>query len=144
MAHTNPSDEALRALLGATRTVAMVGASAKPARPSHGVMRALQQKGLRIVPVNPGLAGQTLLGEPVAADLASVEGTVDIVDIFRNPQDALGVVRAAIAEKDRLAIKAVWLQIGVVNETAAEEAAHAGLEVVMDRCLKVDYGRLLG
>lgn len=144
MTHTNPDDDALRALLETSRTIAMVGASDKPARPSHGVMRALQQAGFRVLPVNPGLAGQTLLGVPVAADLAELEGHVDIVDIFRNSDAALGEVRAAISHKDRLAIKAVWLQIGVVNREAAEEAAAAGLTVVMDRCLKVDYRRLLG
>lgn len=144
MTQTNPDDEALRALLATSRTIAMVGASDKPARPSHGVMRALQQAGLRVLPVNPVLAGQTLLGEPVAAGLAELEGPVDIVDIFRNSDAALREVRVAISHMDRLAIKAVWLQIGVVNQEAAEEAAAAGLTVVMDRCLKVDYRRLLG
>ncbi|HRN88461.1 CoA-binding protein [Hyphomicrobium sp.] len=144
MTHVNPSDDEIRNILQATRTIALVGASDKPSRPSNGVMRSLQAEGYRVIPVNPSLAGQTLLGERVAADLASIEEPVDIVDIFRNSEAALEVVRAAIGEKERLGIGAVWLQIGVINETAAREAAEAGLAVVMDLCLKVEQRRLMG
>lgn len=143
MSHTNPSDEKIREVLRNARTIAVVGASEKPFRPSHGVMSYLKAEGYRILPVNPNLAGETLLGERVAADLAELDRPVDIVDVFRNSEAAAGVVRAAIREKERLAISTVWLQIGVVNEQAAREAADAGLDVVMDRCLKIEVARLL-
>lgn len=143
MTHVNPTDEKIREILEGGRTIAVVGASAKAVRPSHGVMQYLQGAGYRILPVNPGLSGQTLLGECVAADLADLEPPVDIVDVFRNPQAALEAVRAAIREKERLSISTVWLQIGVINEQAAQEAADAGLNVVMDRCLKIEVARLL-
>lgn len=143
MPHVNPSDEKIREILQNARTIAVVGASAKAVRPSHGVMKSLQAAGYRILPVNPGLSGQALLGERVTADLAELEPPVDIVDVFRNPEAALQAVRAAIREKDRLSISTVWLQIGVINEAAAREAAEAGLHVVMDRCLKIEVARLL-
>lgn len=143
MTHSNPSDEDVREILSAARTIALVGASDNPDRPSHYVMSYLQAQGYRVIPINPTLAGQTLLGEQVVGDLAALDEPVDIVDIFRNSEAALGVVRAAIEEKDRLAVGTVWLQIGVINEQAAREAAEAGLAVVMDRCLKIEHGRLL-
>lgn len=144
MIHTNPSDDSLQRILATARTIALVGASDKPSRPSHGVMAYLQGAGYRVIPVNPRLAGETLLGERAAADLASLDGPIDIVDVFRNSAAALDVVRAAIREKERLAIGTVWLQIGVINEMAAQEAVEAGLNVVMDLCLKVEHRRLLG
>lgn len=143
MTHTNPSDDQVGEILRGARTIALVGASDNPDRASHYVMQYLQAQGYRVLPVNPALAGRTLLGEPVAADLAALDQPVDIVDVFRNSEAALEVVRAAVQEKDRLAIGTVWLQIGVVNEQAAREAAGAGLSVVMDRCLKIEHGRLL-
>lgn len=143
MTHTNPNEERLREILENARTIALVGASDKPSRPSHGVMKALQGAGFRVYPVNPTLAGRSLLGERVAASLAELDQPIDIVDVFRNSEAALDAVRAAIAEKDRLAIGTVWLQIGVINEQAAQEAKAAGLNVVMNRCLKVDAMRLL-
>lgn len=143
MTHVNPSDDKIRTILQATRTIALVGASAKPNRPSNGVMRYLQAEGYRVIPVNPGLAGQTLLGERVAADLASIEEPVDIVDVFRNAEAARDAVEDAIAEKERLGIGAVWLQIGVINEEAARRATEAGLVVVMDLCLKIEQRRLI-
>lgn len=143
MTHVNPSDDKIRTILQVTRTIALVGASAKPNRPSNGVMRYLQAEGYRVIPVNPGLAGQTLLGERVAADLASIEEPVDIVDVFRNAEAALDAVEDAIAEKERLGIGAVWLQIGVINEEAARRATEAGLVVVMDLCLKIERRRLI-
>lgn len=142
MTHTNPSDETVRNILRATRTIAVVGASDNPARPSYGVMEALQAAGYRIVPVNPYLAGKTVLGERAVAELSDIGEPVDIVDIFRNSEAALEAVRAAIAEKERLAIGTVWLQMGVINEQAAREGADAGLNIVMDRCLKVEDRRL--
>lgn len=142
MTHTNPSDETIRDILRATRTIAVVGASDNPARPSYGVMEALQAAGYRVVPVNPKLAGKTVLGEPAVAALSDIGEPVNIVDVFRNSEAALEAVRAAIAEKERLAISTVWLQMGVINEQAALEAADAGLNIVMDRCLKVEDRRL--
>ncbi|HRN83620.1 MAG TPA: CoA-binding protein [Hyphomicrobium sp.] len=143
MTHVNPNDEEIRNILQATRTIALVGASEKPNRPSNGVMKYLQTEGYRVIPVNPLLAGKTLLGKRVVSDLASIEEPVDIVDIFRNSAAAGDAVRAAIEQKDRLGIGAVWMQIGVINEQAAREAAEAGLAVVMDLCLKIEQRRLM-
>jgi predicted CoA-binding protein len=139
----NPADEAIAAILNSARTIAMVGASPDPLRPSHGVMRYLQAHGFRVIPVNPTLVGRDVLGEPAVADLSEIEGPVDIVDIFRRPEAVLDAVHSAIREKDQLGIKAVWLQLGVVNGEAASQARAAGLAVVMDRCIKIDHARLV-
>ena len=143
MTYAPPSDLAIADILKAGKTFAVVGASNKLARPSYGVMRYLLANGYRLVPVNPGLAGQEIHGQPVVADLSSISNPIDVVDVFRNSDAALDIVRAAIREKDRLAIKAVWMQIGVINEQAANEAAAAGLAVVMDRCPKIEHARLV-
>lgn len=143
MTYAPPSDPAIADILKAAKTFAVVGASNKLARPSYGVMRYLLANGYRLVPVNPGLAGQEIHGQPVVADLSSISNPIDVVDVFRNSDAALDIVRAAIREKDRLAIKAVWMQIGVINEQAANEAAAAGLAVVMDRCPKIEHARLV-
>lgn len=140
--HRNPDDEALRTLFANTRTIAIVGASPRPSRPSHDVMRSLQAQGYRTLPINPAVVGQTILGERVYARLAEVEGRVDIVDIFRNSAAAGGIVDDAIAERERLGIRAVWTQMGVRDEDAAMRAATAGMLVVMDRCLKIDVARV--
>jgi uncharacterized protein len=108
-------DGTLKDILSAQRTFAMVGASGDPNRPSHGVMAYLQARGFRIIPVNPALAGQELMGETVYASLADVPGPVDVVDIFRRSDAALDVVREAIAGKDRLGLKTIWMQIGVID-----------------------------
>lgn len=105
-------------------------------------MQRLQQRGYRVIPVNPGQAGGTILGEMVYASLREIPEPVDVVDVFRSSDAALAVAHEAIAEKDRLGIKAIWMQIGVVNEEAAEAALAAGLEVVMDRCPKIELDRL--
>ncbi|MBK6298802.1 MAG: CoA-binding protein [Sphingomonadales bacterium] len=128
----------IRALLEETKTIALVGASANPARDSHEVMAFLQRQGYRVIPVNPGLAGQQLLGETVAARLADVEGQIDMVDIFRNSDAAGGVVDEAIAA----GAKAVWMQLGVINHEAAARAEAAGLKVVMNHCPKVEIPKL--
>lgn len=138
------TDADIAALLKTARTFAVVGISEKPERPSHYVARFLQEKGYTVIPVNPTLAGREILGVPVRADLAEIAEPVDVVDIFRNSEAAGGTVRAAIREKDRLAIKAVWMQLGVINEAAAAEAHAAGLAVVMDRCPKIEHPRLMG
>ena len=122
----------------------MVGASATSNRPSYFAMKYLLGKGYRVIPVNPGLAGQEILGQPVFAALADVPAPVDIVDIFRSSAAALEITREAIRRKDELGIEIVWMQLGVRNDQAATEAEAAGLNVVMNRCPKIEYGRLSG
>jgi predicted CoA-binding protein len=142
VAFANPGDQDMAALLRSARVFAVVGASPKPDRPVFGVMRRLLDTGYEIVPVNPGQAGGSILGRKVYASLAEVPAPVDVVDIFRASDAALEVVTAAIAEKERLGLQAVWMQIGVVNENAARLAREAGLMVVMDRCPKIELARL--
>lgn len=142
MAFANPGDAEIAALLRTARVFAIVGASPKPDRPVYGVMERLITKGYTVVPVNPGQAGSEILGQKVYASLSDMPAPADIVDIFRSSDAALEVVREAIREKDRLGLKAVWMQLGVVNEDAAQLAARAGLIVVMDRCPKIELGRL--
>lgn len=132
------SGDEIAALLTGTRTIALVGASANPERDSNRVMAFLQQQGYRVIPVNPGLAGQELLGEPVMAQLADIEGRIDLVDIFRNSEAAGAVVDEAIA----VDAKAVWMQLGVINPDAAARAEAAGLKVVMNHCPKIEIPRL--
>ena len=129
-------------ILKTSRTFAVIGASNKPERPSFHVMETLVAKGYLVHPVNPGLAGQEILGRTAYARLADVQGTVDVVDIFRNSDDALDVVRDAIAAKDTLGIKVIWMQLGVINEQAAAEARASGLAVVMNRCPAIELSRL--
>jgi len=125
-------------LLQSARTIALVGASDTPARASFGVMKFLQDQGYRVIPVNPRITGEHVHGEYVWRELAQIGDPIDIVDIFRNSEDAAGVVDEAIAA----GAKAVWMQIGVVNEAAAAKAEAAGLKVVMDRCPKIEIARL--
>jgi uncharacterized protein len=144
MTHETYDDAAIAAILGTVRSFAFVGASPNPSRPSYFVMKYLLAKGYGVVPVNPGHGGETILDQKVYATLADVPGPIDVVDIFRNAAAALAVTREAIAEKDRLAIKVIWMQLGVRNDDAAGEAEGAGLQVVMNRCPKIEYGRLSG
>jgi predicted CoA-binding protein len=138
------TDAFIADILGAARTIAMVGASGASNRPSYFAMTYLLGKNYRVIPINPALAGGRVLGVPVFATLGEVPGPVDIVDIFRNSAAALGVTREAIALRHRLAIRVIWMQLGVVNYEAAAEAQAAGLKVVMNRCPKIEYGRLSG
>jgi predicted CoA-binding protein len=131
-------DEDIAELLTGARTIAMVGASDRPDRPSYGVMRFLQSHGYRVIPVNPQITGEHVLGEFVWRELAQIGEPIDIVDIFRRPAAAGDAVDQAIAT----GAKAVWLQLGIVNEQAAERAEAAGLAVVMDRCIKIEIMRL--
>jgi uncharacterized protein len=144
MNHDTYDDTYIAGVLSNVRTFAVVGASANPARPSYVVVKYLLSKGYGVHPVNPGLAGQELLGRKTYARLADVPAPVDAVDIFRNSEAALDVTREAIALKDMLGIKVIWMQLGVRNDAAAAEADAAGLQVIMNRCPKIEYGRLSG
>ena len=127
-------------ILRRNRTVAMVGASPNWNRPSYFAMKYLQRKGYRVIPVNPVAAGQVILGETVVPDLASIDVRVDVVDVFRRADAVPAIVDEAIRIKARV----VWLQLGVVHPEAAVRATEAGLTVVQDRCMKIEYGRLSG
>ncbi|MEN2748689.1 CoA-binding protein [Sphingomonas sp. T9W2] len=131
-------DDGVRTLLTEARTIALVGASDRPDRASYGVMAYLQRQGYRVIPVNPQITGEHLHGEFVFRDLDQIGEPIDIVDIFRNSAAAGEAVDAAIAA----GAKAVWMQLGVVNEAAAARAEAAGLQVVMDRCPKIEIPRL--
>jgi predicted CoA-binding protein len=132
------NDEEIFNLLANARTIAMVGASDRPNRPSYGVMKFLQEWGYRVLPVNPQITGEHVHGEFVWRELAQIGVPIDIVDIFRRPEMAGEAVDQAIF----VGAKAVWMQLGVVNEEAAAKAESAGLKVVMDRCPKIEIPRL--
>jgi len=132
------SPEEIREILETVRTIALVGASEKTNRPSHEVMENLQGHGYRVIPVNPRLAGQEILGETVYADLASLPEPVDMADLFLAPERTDAVIDQAIEQK----IPVLWLQIGVINEDGAARAEAAGLKVVMDRCPKQEIPKL--
>ncbi len=134
-------DQQISDLLAGCKTIAMIGASPKPWRDSYRVMEFLQARGYRVLPINPAFAGQELLGETVLASLEEVSGPVDLVDIFRNSEAAGAVVDEALAHQQRLGLKAVWMQLGVIDVAAAERACQAGLQVVMDRCPKIELAR---
>lgn len=131
-------EEAIRELLGQPRRIAVVGASPNPARPSNGVLAFLMAQGHDVIAVNPGHAGKTIHGAPVVATLADVEPPAEMVDIFRNSEQAGAAVDEAIVH----GAKAVWMQMGVIDADAADRAEKAGLVVVMDRCPKVEIPRL--
>ncbi|HEX2525206.1 MAG TPA: CoA-binding protein [Geminicoccus sp.] len=133
-------DGMLRMVLKDVKTIAMVGASMNEMRPSYFAMLYLQGKGFRVLPVNPRYAGQTLLGEVVHADLASLPLVPDMVDIFRKSEDVPPIADEAI----RIGAKVLWMQLGVRHDEAAAKAEAAGLKVVMNRCPKIEYGRLFG
>ena len=131
-------DRDIAELLESARTIAVIGASDRPSRPSYGVMKFLQDWGYRVIPINPQITGEHVLGEFVWRELAQVGVPIDIVDIFRRPEAVAEAVDQAIFAR----AKAVWMQIGVVNEEAALKAEAAGLKVVMDRCPKIEIPRL--
>jgi uncharacterized protein len=142
--HDTYTDDTIAAVLRDHTSVAMIGASANTSRPSYFAMKYLLGKGFRVVPVNPSLGGQEILGQPVFTDLSHVPGPVAIIDIFRNSEAAWEVTRAAIRLKDQLGIKVIWMQLGVRHDQAAQAAEAAGLIVIMNRCPKIEYGRLSG
>ena len=136
--HGSYPDALIRRVLTETRTIALIGASAKPERPSHGVMRFLQRQGYRVIPVNPGLAGQKLNGETVYARIADIPERIDMVDIFRNSAYAGAASDEGVAAGARV----IWMQLGVSDVAAAKRAEAAGLTVVMNRCPAIEIPRL--
>jgi len=142
MSHDRYPDDYVRGLLQGTRKIALVGASSNPARPSWIVMKYLLERGYEVVPINPGLAGSTIQGRTVYARLADVPDPVDMVEIFRNSAAAGPITDEALA-LDPLP-KVIWMQLGVRNDAAAERAEAKGVTVVMNRCPKIEYGRLSG
>ena len=140
MDHSQYTEDYIRGILNEVRTIAMVGASSNPVRPSYFAMKYLLEKGYDVIPVNPREVGSTLLGKTVYGSLADVPVPVDMVDIFRNSEAAGPLTDEAIA----IGAKVVWMQLTVRNEEAAARAEDAGLKVVMDRCPKMEYGKLSG
>ncbi len=140
MNHDTYTDDYIRGILNSVRSFAVVGASANPVRPSYFVVKYLLDKGYRIVPVNPGQAGGQILGQDVYASLKDIPDAIDVVDIFRNSEAALAITEEAV----EIGAKVVWMQLGVRNDEAARLAEAAGLQVVMNRCPKIEYARLSG
>jgi predicted CoA-binding protein len=140
MNHDRYDDTYIRGILNTVKTIAVVGVSPKVVRPSYFVFKYLLERGYRMIPVNPGQAGGELLGQTVYATLADVPEPIDMVDIFRNSEAALGVVQEALALDPKPRV--IWMQLGVRNDEAAKLAEDAGLKVVMNRCPKIEYGRL--
>jgi len=137
-------DTLIKSILRSVRTIAMVGASANEIRPSYFAMMYLLNKGYTVIPVNPGAADKTILGQTVYASLKDVPAPVDMVDIFREAKYAPAIARETVEEKDRLGVKVLWMQLGVVSKEAEKIAQDAGLTVIMDRCPKIEHGRFSG
>ena len=140
MDHDNYPDSYIRGILNTVKTIAMVGISPKDNRPSYFAFKYLLERGYRMIPVNPGLAGGEILGQKVYAKLADLPEPVDMIDIFRAPAYAPGIVEEALALRPRPQV--IWMQLGVHNDAAAALAEQNGLKVVMNRCPKIEYGRL--
>lgn len=142
MNHDSYTNAYILRVLDDTKTIAMVGASPRWNRPSFFAMKYLQEKGYRVIPVNPGAAGGEILGEKVYANLSDVPDSFDMVDIFRASEAAGAIVDEAIAVAGDKGIRTIWMQLGVRNDDAAARAEAAGLRVVMNRCPKIEFGRL--
>lgn len=140
MNHDSYPDSYIRGILNTVKTIAMVGASEKENRPSYFAFKYLLERGYRMIPVNPGHAGEDMLGQRIYARLADIPEPVDMIDIFRGPQYALAIVQEALALKTRPSV--IWMQLGVRNDEAAALAEANGMKVVMNRCPKIEYGRL--
>lgn len=140
MDHDSYADTYIRGILNTVKTIAMVGISPKDNRPSYFAFKYLLERGYRMIPVNPGQAGQEILGQKVYAKLADIPEPIDMVDIFRSSQYAVGIVQEALALKPLPQV--IWMQLSVRNDEAAKIAEDAGLKVVMNRCPKIEYGRL--
>jgi predicted CoA-binding protein len=138
------ADAEIRRILTSVRTIAMVGASPNWVRPSNFAMKYLMGKGYRVIPVNPGAAGEEIWGQKVYGTLADVPGTIDMVDVFQTSAAAGAAVDDAIRVAPDKGIRVVWMQLGVRDDDAARRAEDAGLTVIMDRCPKIEYGRLFG
>ena len=144
MSELSYDDAHMRRILKEVRTIAMVGASPNWVRPSNFAMKYLQGKGYKVIPLNPGQAGKEILGEPCYASVAEIPGTVDMIDIFRNSEAAGAVVDDILPIASEKKIRVIWMQLGIRNDNAAARAKAAGLTVIMDRCPKIEYGRLFG
>jgi predicted CoA-binding protein len=140
MDHDYYADQFIRGILNTVKTIAMVGVSPNTIRPSYFAFKYLLERGYRMIPVNPGQAGRELLGQKVYARLADIPEPIDMVDVFRASEHALGIVQEAIALD--LRPKVIWMQLGVRNDEAARLAEANGIKVVMNRCPKIEYGRL--
>ena len=140
--HDHYSDALIRDILTKVKTIALVGASNNPARPSFIVTKYLSERGFTVLPVNPGLAGQTIVGLPVYASLAELPEPVDMVEIFRNSTAAAGITDEALALPTPPTV--IWMQLGVRNDAAAARAQAQGIRVIMNRCPKIEFGRLSG
>jgi predicted CoA-binding protein len=137
-------DRLIKSILRSTKTIAMVGASGNDIRPSYFAMMYLLNKGFKVIPVNPGMVGKEILGQKVYASLKDVPAPVDMVDIFREAKYAPDIARETVAEKDRLGVKVLWMQLGVISPEAEQIGKDAGLTVVMNRCPKIEHGRFSG
>jgi predicted CoA-binding protein len=140
MNHDSYDDTSIRGILNTVKTIAMVGASEKENRPSYFAFKYLLERGYKMIPVNPGHAGEDMLGQRIYARLADIPEPVDMIDIFRGSQYALAIVQEALALKTRPLV--IWMQLGVRNDEAAALAEANGMKVVMNRCPKIEYGRL--
>jgi uncharacterized protein len=140
MNHEQYADSYIRGILNTVKTIAMVGFSPKENRPSYFVFKYLTERGYRVIPVNPGHAGKEALGRKIYAELADIPEPIDMVDIFRGSEFALGIVKEALALNPKPQV--IWMQLTVRNDEAAKLAEDAGLKVVMNRCPKIEYGRL--
>jgi uncharacterized protein len=140
MDHETYDDSYIRGILNTVKTIAMVGVSANTSRPSYFAFKYLLERGYRMIPVNPALGGQELLGRKVYAGLSEIPEPVDMVDVFRAPRYALAIVEEALALSPRPQV--IWMQLGIRNDEAAKLAEASGLKVVMNRCPKIEYGRL--
>jgi predicted CoA-binding protein len=140
MDHDNYPDSYIRGILNTVKTIAMVGISPKDVRPSYFAFKYLLERGYRMIPVNPGQVGEDILGQPVYGRLADIPEPVDMVDVFRAPQFAPAIVEEALALRPKPQV--IWMQLGIRNDEAARLAEASGLKVVMDRCPKIEYGRL--
>ena len=142
MTHDSYPDAYILSILKETKSIALVGASDNEARPSFFVLKYLLDRGYRVIPVNPGRVGTEMCGQKVYARLADIPGPIDMVEVFRNSEAAAGIVDEALA-LDPLP-KVIWMQLSVRNDAAADKAEAAGIKVVMNRCPKIEYGRLSG
>ena len=140
MDHNSYPDPYIRGILNTVKTIAVVGVSTNTVRPSYFVFKYLRERGYRMIPVNPGQAGKNLLGQKIYGKLTEIPEPIDMVDVFRSSEHALGIVQEAIALNPRP--KVIWMQLTVRNDEAARLAEANGIKVVMNRCPKIEYGRL--